>query len=327
MVIKTDLWLVLLSFVLALLCGFIFVPLLQRLKAGQSILRYVELHANKAGTPTMGGIIFILPIVSVAAVLVDWQTTPLAIMLIVASFGYGLVGFLDDFLKIKHHQNLGLRAYQKIIGQLGIALLVAWFYTRSNPAGEIWVPFFNCYWQIGGVGIFALTLLILVATTNAVNLTDGLDGLAGSTGLVYLLFLYALLSLTDWGDEVVIISHIIAISIGSLAAYLLFNTKKASVFMGDTGSLFLGGLIAMVSLFSGLGLVIVVLGIMFVWSALSTMLQVAFFKITKGKRIFRMAPFHHHLEQRGWQEPKIVALYVMITAVMGVVLILSLMYV
>lgn len=325
MVIKTDLWLVLLSFVLALLCGFILVPLLRRLKAGQSILRYVELHAAKSGTPTMGGIIFILPIVGVAAVLVDWQT-PLTIMLLVASLAYGLVGFLDDFLKIKHHQNLGLRAYQKIIGQLGIALLVAWFYTRSNPTGEIWVPFVNCFWQISGVGIFALTLLILVATTNAVNLTDGLDGLAGSTSLVYLLFFYALLLLTDWGDEVATIGHVVAISVGSLAAYLLFNTKKASVFMGDTGSLFLGGLIAMLSLFSGLGLVIVILGIMFVWSALSTMLQVAYFKITKGKRIFRMAPFHHHLEQKGWQEPKIVALYVTVTALMGVALVLSLMY-
>lgn len=325
MVVKTDLWLVLLSFVLALLCGFIFVPLLRRLKAGQSILRYVELHATKSGTPTMGGLIFIVPIIGVAVVLVDWQT-PLSIMLLVASLGYGLVGFLDDFLKIKHHQNLGLRAYQKIIGQLGIALLVAWFYTRSNPTGEIWVPFVNCFWQIGGVGIFALTLLILVATTNAVNLTDGLDGLAGSTSLIYFLFLYALLLLTDWGDEVVTLGHIVAITVGSLAAYLLFNTKKASVFMGDTGSLFLGGLVAMASLFAGMGLVIVVLGIMFVWSALSTMLQVAYFKITKGKRIFRMAPFHHHLEQKGWQEPKIVALYVTVTALMGVALVLSLMY-
>lgn len=325
MVVKTDLWLVLLSFVLALLCGFIFVPLLRRLKAGQSILRYVELHATKSGTPTMGGLIFIVPIIGVAVVLVDWQT-PLSIMLLVASLGYGLVGFLDDFLKIKHHQNLGLRAYQKIIGQSGIALLVAWFYTRSNPTGEIWVPFVNCFWQIGGVGIFALTLLILVATTNAVNLTDGLDGLAGSTSLIYFLFLYALLLLTDWGDEAVTLGHIVAIIVGSLAAYLLFNTKKASVFMGDTGSLFLGGLVAMASLFAGMGLVIVVLGIMFVWSALSTMLQVAYFKITKGKRIFRMAPFHHHLEQKGWQEPKIVALYVTVTALMGVALVLSLMY-
>lgn len=273
----------------------------------------------------MGGLIFIVPIIGVAVVLVDWQT-PLSIMLLVASLGYGLVGFLDDFLKIKHHQNLGLRAYQKIIGQLGIALLVAWFYTRSNPTGEIWVPFVNCFWQIGGVGIFALTLLILVATTNAVNLTDGLDGLAGSTSLVYFLFLYALLLLTDWGDEAVTLGHIVAITVGSLAAYLLFNTKKASVFMGDTGSLFLGGLVAMASLFAGMGLVIIVLGIMFVWSALSTMLQVAYFKITKGKRIFRMAPFHHHLEQKGWQEPKIVALYVTVTALMGAALVLSLMY-
>lgn len=323
--IRTDLWLLLLGFGTALVLGLVLIPLLRRLKAGQSILKYVELHAAKSGTPTMGGLIFILPITCIAAIFIGFDT-PLCLIMVLGSFGYALVGFLDDFLKIKTKQNLGLRPYQKIIGQLGIALLVAYFYMRINPTGQIFVPFFNLYWHLGGVGIFALTLLVLIATTNAVNLTDGLDGLAGTTSLVYLFFIYILIMLYDFGDEIATMGNIIAVALGSLMAYLLFNTKKASVFMGDTGSLFLGGLIAMVSLFSGLGLLIIFLGIVFVWSALTTILQVMFFKITKGKRIFRMAPFHHHLEQGGMQEPKIVMLYTVVTIIMGVILVLSVSY-
>ena len=323
---KADLWLVLIAFVIAVVAGLVLIPWLRRIKAGQSILKYVDMHAAKAGTPTMGGLIFIIPIILISVVFIGWDT-PLSLIIVVASCGYAIVGFLDDFLKIKHHQNLGLRAYQKIIGQLGIALLVAVFYLRINPAGEIWVPFINTFWQIGSVGIFILTLLVLIATTNAVNLTDGLDGLAGTTSLIYLLFIYALIALTDIGDEITTIGNLIAVSVGGLLGYLLFNTKKASVFMGDTGSLFLGGWIAMVSLFTGLGFALIFLGIVFVWSALSTILQVGWFKITKGKRIFKMAPFHHHLEKCGMHESKIVAVYAVVTALMGVVLVLSVMYV
>lgn len=323
---KADLWLVLISFVMAIVTGLVLIPWLQRIKAGQSILKYVDMHAAKAGTPTMGGLIFILPVILITSIFISWDT-PLCLIVVVASCGYGIIGFLDDFLKIKHHQNLGLRPYQKIIGQLGIAVLVATFYLRSNPAGEIWVPFLNVFWQIGGVGIFALTLLILIATTNAVNLTDGLDGLAGTTSLIYLLFIYAIIALTDIGDEITTVGNLIAVAVGGLLGYLVFNTKKASVFMGDTGSLFLGGFIAMISLFTGLGFTLMFLGIVFVWSALSTILQVGCYKLTKGKRIFRMAPFHHHLEKRGMHESKIVAVYAVVTIIMGIVLVLSVMYV
>jgi phospho-N-acetylmuramoyl-pentapeptide-transferase len=311
---------------MALITGLVLIPWLRRIKAGQSILKYVEMHAAKAGTPTMGGLIFILPIILIAFIFIGLDT-PLSLIIVVASCGYAIVGFLDDFLKIKHHHNLGLRAYQKVIGQLGIALLVAVFYLRVNPTGEIWVPFLNVFWQLGGVGIFLLTLLVLIATTNAVNLTDGLDGLAGTTALIYLLFIYALIALTDIGDEITTIGNLTAVAVGSLLGYLLFNTKTASVFMGDTGSLFLGGFIAMISLFTGLGFALIFLGIVFVWSALSTILQVFCFKITKGKRIFKMAPFHHHLEKIGMHESKIVAVYAVVTIIMGIVLVLSVMYV
>jgi len=323
---KADLWLVLIAFVVAVITGLILIPWLRRIKAGQSILKYVDMHASKSGTPTMGGLIFILPLILIAGIFTSWDT-PLCFIVLVGSCCYGIVGFLDDFLKIKHRQNLGLRPYQKIIGQLGVAFLVAVFYLRSNPNGEIWVPFLNVFWQIGGVGIFALTLLILIATTNAVNLTDGLDGLAGTTSLIYLIFIYIMIALTDIGDEVTTIGNLIAVAVGALLGYLIFNTQKASVFMGDTGSLFLGGFIAMISLFSGLGFALIFLGIVFVWSALSTILQVGCFKITKGKRIFRMAPFHHHLEKTGMHESKIVAVYAVVTIIMGIVMVLSIMYV
>jgi len=323
---KADLWLVLIAFVIAVVAGLFLIPWLRKIKAGQSILKYVDMHSTKAGTPTMGGLIFILPIILVGAIFINWNT-PLCLVVIVASCCYGIVGFLDDFLKIKNHQNLGLRPYQKIIGQLGVALLVAVFYLRSNPSGEIWIPFLNVFWQIGGVGIFALTLLILIATTNAVNLTDGLDGLAGTTSLIYLIFIYVIIALTDIGAEITTVGNLIAVAIGSLLGYLVFNTKRASVFMGDTGSLFLGGFIAMISLFSGLGFALLFLGIVFVWSALSTIIQVVFFKLTKGKRVFLMAPFHHHLEKTGMHESKIVAVYAVVTIIMGIVLVLSVMYV
>lgn len=323
---KADLWLVLIAFVLAVITGLFLIPWLKRIKAGQSILKYVDMHASKSGTPTMGGLIFILPVILIAGIFISWDT-PLCLIILVASCCYGVIGFLDDFLKIKHRQNLGLRPYQKIIGQLGVALLVAVFYLRSNPSGEIWIPFLNVFWQIGGVGIFALTLLILIATTNAVNLTDGLDGLAGTTSLIYLIFIYVIIALTDIGAEITTVGNLIAVAIGSLLGYLVFNTKRASVFMGDTGSLFLGGFIAMISLFSGLGFALLFLGIVFVWSALSTIIQVVFFKLTKGKRVFLMAPFHHHLEKTGMHESKIVAVYAVVTIIMGIVLVLSVMYV
>ncbi len=320
--IKMDLLLLLVGFVLALSIGLILIPILKKLKAGQSILKYVDMHEKKSGTPTIGGIIFILPVVMVAGFLVGFDT-PLSMILIIASVGYGLIGFLDDFLKIRGKKNLGLKAYQKIIGQGGVAALVSYFFMTINPNGELFIPFFNGFVSIGALGIFALTFIILIASTNAVNLTDGIDGLAGNVSVLYLIFIYILMTLTEFGDEGLVMGNIIAVAVGALMAFLLFNTKKASVFMGDTGSLFLGGFIAMVSLFSNLGLVIIFLGIIFVWSTLSVIIQVLYFKITNGKRIFLMAPFHHHLEKIGVSEPKIVNVYSLITILMGILLVLS----
>ena len=297
------------------------IMLLRKLKAGQSILKYVDFHAKKSGTPTMGGIIFILPLVILAPFFIK-ISTPFALVTLFAAVGYAVLGFLDDFIKIKTKNNLGLRAYQKIIGQGGIALLVSIYYLMVNPDGRVVIPFFNIMVDLGW-GIFPLVFLILVATTNSVNLTDGIDGLAGTVSLVYLVFLGILIWFVDGIidiPEIQEFSIIIAISVASLMGFLLFNTNRASVFMGDTGSLFLGGLIATLSIFSFMGFFIIFLGIMFVLSALSVIVQVAYFKKTGGKRVFLMTPFHHHLEMKGLGEARIVAIYASITAVMGVLL-------
>lgn len=306
----------------AFVTALISLPVLRRLKAGQTILKYVDMHKGKGGTPTIGGVIFILPLIIASFFILNRQT-PLSVIIVVSGVGYALLGLLDDCLKIRGGKNMGLRAYQKVIGQGGIAVLVAYFFTAANPTGRIFLPFFNEYINIGGTGIFVFTLFVLIATTNAVNLTDGLDGLAGSVSVVYFIFLYILLAVIGVVSEITVFCHIIAVIGGGVAAFLLFNTKKASVFMGDTGSLFLGSVIAAVSLFSNFGLVILFLGIMFVWSALTVIMQVVYFKITKGRRIFLMAPYHHHLEKKGYAEPKIVAIYAAITAIMGVILCVS----
>jgi phospho-N-acetylmuramoyl-pentapeptide-transferase len=320
---RSDLFLLLLSFALSFVFALIYIPILKHKRVGQTILKYVDMHADKGGTPTVGGVIFIFPLVILSVFILNRQT-PLAIITAVSSLGYASLGLLDDCLKIRGGKNMGLRPYQKIIGQGGIALLVSYFFMTANPEGRIFLPFFNEYINIGTAGIFMLSLFVLVATTNAVNLTDGLDGLAGSVSAVYFIFLYILINIMGAAVEISAFGGIMATTVGGLAAFLLFNTKKASVFMGDTGSLFLGSMIAAISLFSYMGFVIVLLGAVFVWSAVTVIIQVAYFKITRGKRVFLMTPYHHHLEKRGLTEPKIVMIYVTVTAVMGVILTISL---
>ena len=312
------------SFAIAAVFAPIALKLLRRLKAGQAILHYVDFHASKSGTPTMGGIIFILPLVILTPIFVRTDD-PLSIIVIVASVGFALLGFLDDFIKVRFKNNQGLRAYQKIIGQGGIAVLVAVFYTMLNPEGRVLIPFFNVFWDMG-LFIGPLVFVVMIATTNAVNLTDGIDGLAGTVALVFLAFLgiimYQVTSIVTF-PEYREFMLIIAIGVGSLLAFLLFNSNKASVFMGDTGSLYLGSLLATLSVFSFLGFFIIFLGLMFVWSALSVIIQVLYFKATKGKRVFKMTPYHHHLEKSGFAEARIVAIYATVTILMGALLILG----
>ncbi|MBQ4557814.1 MAG: phospho-N-acetylmuramoyl-pentapeptide-transferase [Clostridia bacterium] len=316
------------SFVTCILVSFLITPvifkLLKKLKVNQNILEYVDNHKSKSGTLSMGGLIFIIG--ALGAIFFLYEQRLLAILCIVIMFCYGILGFLDDFLKVKHKHNEGLKPYQKIIGQVGIATIIAFFvYKFSYLGGEINIPFSNVTIDIGW-GIIPFVILFYLAVTNSVNLTDGLDGLAGYVSLV-VIFSLGVMNIVKYNNLVE--SGVIELAkeynsmavicfgvCGALLVFLLFNTNPASIFMGDTGSLALGGFIASVTAFMQEYLILVLIGIMFVVSAVSDILQVFYYKATE-KRIFLMAPFHHHLERKGWSEPKIVSLYVFITIIMS----------
>ncbi len=306
-----------LSGVISFLFACLFAPLVisvcKKLKASQTILHYVDKHAGKQGTPTMGGVIFLAAmLVGLCFLLPEQRFT--SIFLILVTLSYGLLGFLDDFIKIRYHHNEGLRPYQKIIGQFGLALIVSLYIYFS---GRTSLNFFGITFDIGAF-IIPLVILVLIATTNSVNLTDGLDGLAGGVSFVYLLIFGILLTLFN-SIEMSNLAIITFSLCGGLLGFLMFNCFPAKIFMGDTGSLALGGFIGTVAVLTGLELILPIMGIMFVLSAVSDILQVLYFKKTKGKRIFLMAPLHHHFEQKGVHENRIVIVYISITAVISLI--------
>ena len=308
--------------VLCLLTGFalslplcaIEIPLLKRAGAGQNILCYVKEHRDKGGTPTMGGLGFTLA--AAGASLLLFQGDGRLFPALAVGGGYLLVGLLDDLLKKRRKDNLGLRPYQKICFQLAVALIAA-FYSLYAGANKVYLPFtkqmVDLSWGIVPLGVF-----VFLATVNCVNLTDGLDGLAGSVSAVFFLFLGALLALEGQSGGLEVLSFCLA---GALAAYLVFNVGRASVFMGDTGSLALGGFAAAISLFSGNVLLLPFLGAMFVLSGISVILQVISYQ-TRKKRIFLMAPIHHHFQEKGFSEGKIAYCYAAVTAFFGLLLLL-----
>ncbi len=312
---------------LALLISFCFslatflpaIPLLRRIKAGQPILSYVKAHEKKGGTPTMGGICIFIPAIAVAFLFARGETVFLFSAAV--TLAYLIVGFLDDFLKIKYRHNEGLKPYQKILFQLIIAVIGALFAYR-NGLDFIHLPFSRKTVFLGK-WILPLFAVAFLSVTNSVNLTDGLDGLAGCVGFVYLIIMGMVISVQAAGaatrvglDSLLLISFATA---GALLAFLCFNFHPAQIFMGDTGSMALGGLIGCVSMFSGNCLYMLILGIMFVLSSISVIIQVAWYKRTK-RRVFRMAPMHHHLQMCGMQEGKITFLYAAITLILGVAL-------
>lgn len=317
------------SFLLSLVLMPLIIKLFKRKSASQTILGYVENHKEKNGTLTMGGVVFILTTLILSFSFLDYDHTWFVCLLV--SVFYGILGFMDDYIKIKFRQNLGLRAYQKIIGQVGIALILGCFIYFSTSGGQVFLPFSQKTINLG-FWIIPLVVIVLVATTNSVNLTDGLDGLAGNVVNVYLIFFVIIISIFQdklyFAGETGAIIHNMAninvlsmLFVGSILGFLMFNTNKASIFMGDVGSLCLGGYIGASACILGMELIVPFLGFCFVFSAISVILQVAAFKSTR-KRIFKMAPFHHHLQISGLSEPKIVAIYSAVTAVLGVVCII-----
>lgn len=318
------------GFLLTLIISPFVISIIRREKVKQVILHYVEEHKSKSGTATMGGIIFLISI-SVVSMICFKGSAVLGKIVILIFLAYGLVGFLDDFIKFKFRRNLGLKAYQKVIFQLAISIAIGFFvYYNSNLGGVLVVPFTKYTIDIGW-GIIPLVAIIYLATTNSVNLTDGLDGLAGSTTLTYMisftgLMLVMLGSIFIGFPQAQIVEYkniiiIAVITIGAMLSFLVFNCFPAKIFMGDTGSLALGSLVASVAVFSRMSLYIPILAIMFAVSSVSVILQVSYYKLTK-KRIFLMAPLHHHFEKKGVHEVRITMCYALITLFVGAITII-----
>ena len=310
------------SVAFAVLIAPLVIKLMSKLKAKQTVLGYVKQHEHKSGTPTMGGFIFLLP--ALVFSLVEFQR--FSLVAIAVTTGFCVLGFLDDFIKIRYSRNLGLKPYQKIIGQLGLSFAAGWFVYASKDIGTAINLPFTTYTLDMSWGIIPFVVLVYVATTNSVNLTDGLDGLAGYTSVAYFLWFGILLYFiyddalnsgdSDCAKEILSLCVFCVSMLGGVLGYLVFNGYPAKIMMGDTGSLALGAACATVAIFSKNPLLIVTSGIMYVFSSISVILQVLSFKLTK-KRIFIIDPFHHHLEMKGLHESKIVTIYFVISMVGG----------
>ncbi len=314
-----NLWILIGSFLLTLLATYLlekkFIPFLMRIKMGQTILEIgPRWHKSKEGTPTMGGIFFIAAmLLSVLAfglpfVIRSGDATLLWIFLMM--FLYGCVGFIDDFVKFVKKQNKGLTAIQKLILQFAIAGLFL-FLMKDRLTTKLSIPLFDISLELG-IFYYVFALIFIVLVVNAVNLTDGIDGLAAGTTFVVFVFFAAIAYLFGKGDMIVLFSAVC----GGMIGFLIYNYYPARIFMGDTGSLFLGGAVVGAAFWLDQPLLIFLVGFVYLWEALSVVLQVISFQTT-GKRIFRMAPFHHHLEMGGWKEPKIVMASVFLTAVLS----------
>lgn len=307
---------ILLTFIISLVVGLALaypvIFLCKKMKAEQTVLHYVEAHYSKSGTPTMGGIIFIVSAIA-GCVCFLWTDCFYAWMSMLVMLAFGLLGFLDDFIKIHFHQNEGLSPLQKIIGQTAIAIMISILIYVKNGGS---IEFFSLKFDIGW-GIIPFAVIVILATVNSVNLTDGLDGLAGGTSFAYLIFFGAIVAFVGQAElsSLAIASFAVA---GGVLAFLSVNTFPAKIFMGDTGSLALGGFIACLALFSGRVLYIPIMGFMYVLSALSDIIQVAHYKRTK-KRVFLMAPLHHHFEKKGVHENRIVTIYIIVTSLLSAV--------
>lgn len=296
------------AFVVASGVGVFLVPYLRRMKAGQSIKTDGPTwHMSKNGTPTMGGVMFIV------AVTVVCLTVGFSYMLegeyghifcLLFALVFGAIGFLDDYEKLKKKQNLGLTAKQKFLLQLVAAVAFIFLLRRFGyVTPNLYIPFWNVSYPIPEPIYVIFAAFVIVGTVNAVNLTDGVDGLATGTSLPVCLFFVAVTIL--WGEAYRPALGVFASALaGGLLGFLLYNFNPAKVFMGDTGSLFLGGAIAAMAFAYDMPLILVTLGIVYIIETLSDIIQVTFFKLTHGKRVFKMAPFHHHLEMGGWTGKK-----------------------
>ena len=297
--------------------GFFLLPVLRALKAGQSIREVGPVwHNYKAGTPMMGGLMFIFA--ALLCLLGNLFTIRDYTVFYVMGLGmcFGLIGFLDDFCKLKYKRNLGLTSWQKAALQAAVSVVYLYILYRQNVMTcDLYIPFVNVTFHIHPIVYIFFAMFVIVGCVNAVNLTDGVDGLSSSVTLPVMIFFAAAAFCMKRYDLALLPASLFA----GLVAYLFYNWHPAKVFMGDTGSLFLGGIVCGLAFALDIPLILILVGLVYICETLSVILQVGYFKITHGKRLFKMAPIHHHFEMCGWKEVKIVLVFAAVSAVMCVI--------
>lgn len=297
---------IIMAFLITVLLAPVFIPFLRRLKFGQSIRdEGPKSHQKKTGTPTMGGIVFLLSIVITTFVMTGKYSEPgpETYLMILVTVGFGLLGFLDDFIKVVMKRNLGLTSKQKLLGQIVISVIFYLIFKQSDFPTTVSIPLTDFSFELGW--FYCLFIIFwLVGFSNAVNITDGLDGLVSGTSAIA----FGALAVLAWNQSQYDVAIFGVAVVGAVLGFLVFNAHPAKVFMGDTGSLALGGAIATIAILTKLEIILILIGGVFVIETLSVILQVASFKTT-GKRIFKMSPLHHHYELVGWSEWRVVVTF------------------
>ena len=309
---------VIVSFAISALLGPIVIPFLRRLKVGQTERKELESHLKKNGTPTMGGLMILASIIITSVFYV--KDYPKIVPILFMTVGFGVIGFLDDYLKVVLRRSDGLLAWQKMLCQIVVTTVFAVYMgCYSDVPLTMLIPFSGGKYLDLGWGAFPVLYLAVIGTVNGTNFTDGLDGLASSVTLMVATFFSVVAIGTNAG-----IAPITCAVVGALLGFLLFNVYPASVFMGDTGSLALGGFVVSAAYMMQMPLFIVIVGLIYLVEVLSVIIQVTYFKKTGGKRIFRMAPIHHHFELGGWSETRVVAVFSITTAILCMIALLGL---
>ena len=309
---------VIVSFAISALLGPIVIPFLRRLKVGQTERKELESHLRKNGTPTMGGLMILASIIITSVFYV--KDYPKIVPILFMTVGFGVIGFLDDYLKVVLRRSDGLLAWQKMLCQIVVTTVFAVYMgCYSDVPLTMLIPFSGGKYLDLGWGAFPVLYLAVIGTVNGTNFTDGLDGLASSVTIMVATFFSVVAIGTNAG-----IAPITCAVVGALLGFLLFNVYPASVFMGDTGSLALGGFVVSAAYMMQMPLFIVIVGLIYLVEVLSVIIQVTYFKKTGGKRIFRMAPIHHHFELGGWSETRVVAVFSITTAILCMIALLGL---
>ena len=296
------------------LLGYLLLPVLRALKAGQSIREIGPTwHNHKAGTPMMGGLMFIFAAVLCLLFNIAFLEDYSVFYVLILALCFGFVGFLDDFTKIKFKRNLGLTSIQKALLQMAVSALFLYLMYRSGAMStDLYIPFVNVSFSLHPIVYIFFAMFVMVGCVNAVNLTDGVDGLCASVTIPVMVFFTAAAVAMGKFD----LALLPAALVGGLIAYLFYNWHPAKVFMGDTGSLFLGGCVCALAFALDMPIVLILVGFVYFMETLSVILQVGYFKLTHGKRLFKMSPIHHHFEMCGWKEVRIVLTFTAVSAIM-----------